>query len=303
MSEIEHGQYVDVWANLHPETRELDPNISRWFERSAPDIRGGYDAAYVIEKMNAAGVEKALLTDGRGHRQWVRDWASGERFDRPGPMNRGYAGFTLDRFRETCETVAEAAKRWPDRIYGAAYIDPTKAMDAVRMVEISVREYGFKACRIMPAQIGLPPDHALYYPVYAKCIELGVPITINVGVPGPLLPAWVQRPLHLDEVLVTFPELTIVGTHVGHPWHDEVVALLQKHSNFYLMTSGWVPKYIPAEIIQFMNTRGSHKVMWAADFPLQPFERCVEEALNLPFREGVLKKYMRDNAIEVFGLS
>jgi predicted TIM-barrel fold metal-dependent hydrolase len=93
----------------------------------------------------------------------------------------------------------------------------------------------------------------------------------------------------------------VVATHIGHPWHEETVALLQKHANLYLMTSGFVPKYIPDPVLRFMNTRGQHKVMWSADYPIQ-FERCVDEALQLPLRDGVLRRYMRENAIEVFRL-
>src|SRR5262249_15072854 len=129
-----------------------------------------------------------------------------------------------------------------------------------------------------------------------------IPIAMNVGVPGPLWAGWVQEPMLLDEILLAFPELTIVGTHVGHPWHAETVALLQKHANFYLMTSGWLPKYLPSELIAFMNTRGAHKVMWSSDYPVQPFQRCVDEALRLPLRDGVLHRYMRTNALEVFRL-
>jgi predicted TIM-barrel fold metal-dependent hydrolase len=175
-------------------------------------------------------------------------------------------------------------------------------MNAVRMVEIAAREFGMRAVRMMGALTNVPPNHALCYPVYAKCIELGLPIVINVGVPGPMRFAKYQRPMDLDEVLVTFPELRVVLTHVGHPWHEETVALLQKHPNCYLMTSGFVPKYIPEAVLRYMNTRGQDKVMWSADYPIQRFERCVEEALRLPLRDGVVRKYMRENALRVFGL-
>ena len=83
---------------------------------------------------------------------------------------------------------------------------------------------------------------------------------------------------------MTFPELMVVATHIGHPWHLETVALLQKHANFRLMTSGFVPKYVPQEIIYTFNTRAQHKVMFSADYPIQEFQRCVDEALKLPLR-------------------
>jgi predicted TIM-barrel fold metal-dependent hydrolase len=109
-----------------------------------------------------------------------------------------------------------------------------------------------------------------------------------------------QRPLDLDDVCVTFPELMVVATHNGHPWHLETVALLQKHANFRLMTSGFVPKYVPQEIIYTLNTRAQHKVMFSADYAIQDFQRCVDEALKLPLRPGILRRYMRENALETF---
>ena len=111
--------------------------------------------------------------------------------------------------------------------------------------------------------------------------ELNIPVVINIGFPGPLRYAKYQRPLDLDDVCITFPELTVVATHIGHPWHLETVALLQKHANFRLMTSGFVPKYVPQEIIYTLNTRAQHKVMFSADYPIQDFQRCVDEALKL----------------------
>ena len=66
------------------------------------------------------------------------------------------------------------------------------------------------------------------------------------------------------------------------------------------MTSGFVPKYVPEEIIYTMNTRAQHKVMFSADYAINDFQRCVDEALKLPFREGVLRRYMRENALETF---
>ncbi len=137
-------------------------------------------------------------------------------------------------------------------------------------------------------------------PSIPSASRLNIPVVINIGFPGPLRYAKYQRPLDLDDVCITFPELTVVATHIGHPWHLETVALLQKHANFRLMTSGFVPKYVPQEIIHTLNTRAQHKVMFSADYPIQDFQRCVDEALKLPLRPGILRRYMRENALETF---
>ena len=114
------------------------------------------------------------------------------------------------------------------------------------------------------------------------------------------MPAEPQRPLYLDEVCLFYPELKIVMAHGADPWWGEAIRLLLKYPNLYLMTSAYAPKYLPAELIQFMNTRGQHKVLFASDHPVLPFDRCLAEAGALPFREGVLEKYLRENALAVF---
>jgi len=114
------------------------------------------------------------------------------------------------------------------------------------------------------------------------------------------MPAEPQRPLYLDEVCLFYPELKIVMAHGADPWWGEAIRLLLKYPNLYLMTSANAPKYLPAELIQFMNTRGQHKVLFASDHPVLPFDRCLAEAAALPFREGVLEKYPRENALAVF---
>ena len=290
MPEISPGEIVDTYINLPSPTprTDMDPNIVRWFAKSSPDVLGGVSPAHMVERMDAAGIERGLLNNGIGgvfKNPYLGGWAD---------------GFSLDDFRAECEKIASVVREYPDRFRGSCNIDPTLRMDAVRMVEIAVNEFDFRTVRMMGALTNVPPNHRVCYPIYTKCIELGIPIVVNIGVPGPLRYAKYQRPMDLDEVLVDFPELTVVATHIGHPWHDETVALLQKHDNFYLMTSGFVPKYVPEEIIHNMNTRGQERVMWSADYPIQRFERCAEEAMKLPLREGVLRRYMRDNALAVF---
>jgi predicted TIM-barrel fold metal-dependent hydrolase len=50
----------------------------------------------------------------------------------------------------------------------------------------------------------------------------------------------------------------------------------------------------------FMNTRGGHKVLFASDHPVLSFERCMREASELPLRDGVLARYLRENALALF---
>jgi uncharacterized protein len=292
MAEIEPGEYIDTYINLPSKVRaseeDMDPNIRAWFLKSSPDLLGGVTPEHMMKKMTDAGVERGLLNIS----------PMGNNIGQPTIPNT--AILTLDEWRAKCEEVANIAKAYPGRIFGTCNVDPNLRMDAVRMVEIAVKEYDFRAVRLFGATTNLRPNDALCMPIYTKAIELNIPVVVNIGFPGPLRFARNQRPIDLDDVCVTFPDLMVVATHNGHPWHLETVALLQKHANFRLMTSGFVPKYVPQEIIYTLNTRAQHKVMFSADYPIQDFQRCVDEALKLPLRPGILRRYMRENALETF---
>ena len=251
-----------------------DPNIQRWFHRSKVLMEGA-TIEEMLADLDAVRVEHGLLTKMGVPR-------------------------TEDEFRAAAEGIAEACAASNGRLHGFLLFDVRDLVDGVRWLEASVREYGFVTAHIMPSSVGLPPNHAFYYPFYVKCVELGIPIRINVGFPGPMRPAEPQRPVYLDEICLNFPELLVVGSHVGHPWHLEVVALLQKHPNFRLMTGGFAPKYVPDEIWQVANTRASHKVMWGSDYPLLPLERAAAEGREVPLKDEARRRYLRDNALEVF---
>jgi len=287
------GEYklVDAFVGLPTppkrtaQERPLDPNIAKWF-RPEKAFSHGATIEDVVNEMEAAGVEKGVLT------------ASPMRLEKsPYAVGQRISDETFDT---VCRRAAKALADYPGRFHACVGLDPTGMMKTVRQLERAVREFGFRSAWIMPSLVGLPPNHACYFPIYAKCVELGIPIKINVGVPGPMRPAWLQQPLALDEVLLAFPELTIVGCHLGHPWQLEVVALLQKHANFYLITSAWAPKHIPPELWQLANTRGRDKLMWASDFPLLTMQRCAKEAWEAPLKEEARRAYMRDNALRVF---
>ena len=106
--------------------------------------------------------------------------------------------------------------------------------------------------------------------------------------------------MHLDRVCLDFPELKLVMAHGADPWWGVAIRLMLKYRNLYLMTSAYAPKYLPPELISFMNTRGSDKVMFASDHPVLSMERCIAEAQDLDLREGVLDKYLYANAERVF---
>jgi predicted TIM-barrel fold metal-dependent hydrolase len=173
-------------------------------------------------------------------------------------------------------------------------------MKTVRALERFVREAPVVLARVTPFGFDLAPNHALYYPIYAKCVELDLPITVNTGIPGPPVPGECQDPMHLDRVCLHFPELKLVMAHGADPWWGVAIRLMIKYRNLHLMTSAYLPKYLPPELLHFMNTRGQDKVIYASDHPAIPMERCLAEAAKLDLRPGVLDKFLYANAERLF---
>jgi predicted TIM-barrel fold metal-dependent hydrolase len=198
------------------------------------------------------------------------------------------------------EPMASAAAKYGDRFLLSAVVDPLQGMPTVRTIERLVKDWDVRLIRMIPFLINRPPNDKAYYPVYAKCIELGVAVSVTTGIPGPPMPAEPQRPLYLDEVCLFFPDLVMVMAHGADPWWGEAIRLLLKYPNLYMMTSAYLPKYLPAELLHFMNTRGQDKILFATDFPFLPFDRSIETARALDLRPGVAEKYLCDNARRVF---
>lgn len=145
-----------------------------------------------------------------------------------------------------------------------------------------------------------PPSDAVYYPLYAKCAELELPLCVNTGIPGPPIPGEVQHPIHLDRVCVRFPELRLCMIHGADPWWDVAIRLLIKYRNLRLMTSAWSPKRLPETLLHYLRTRGSNKIIFASDWPVLRMDRVVPEALALDLPPDVLDNYLYNNAHEFF---
>ena len=146
-----------------------------------------------------------------------------------------------------------------------------------------------------------PPNDKLYYPLYVKCIELDIPFCTQVGHTGPLMPSEPGRPIpYIDEVALTFPELKILGGHIGYPWTDEMIALAWKHEHVYIDTSAYLPRYYPPQLLHFMNTYGSDKVLFGTNFPMLALEKCAEQARALDLKPEVKRKFLRENALRLY---
>jgi uncharacterized protein len=203
------------------------------------------------------------------------------------------------------ETGQRAVKLFPDRFIPSAGADGNKGMKGVHEIKHLYEEYGIRAVSMFPAGVfpQIPINDAKWYPTYAKCAELGIPVFICAGVPGPRLPMAPQRVELLDEVCWYFPELTIVTRHGCEPWQALAVKLMLKWPNLHYSTSAFAPKHYPKEIIDYANTRGADKIIYAGYFPMGlSLERIFTDMPNVGFKDDVWPKFLRENAARVLKL-
>ena len=200
----------------------------------------------------------------------------------------------------TNQEVYEIIKNYQDRLVGIAGYDPLNIMASLREIETAVKEYGFKGVYAHTLGWDILPDDRRMYPCYVKCIELGIPFSIQMGHSLELMPSEAGRPIHIDKVALDFPELPFIGSHRGWPWCEELVAMASKHKNVYIDISAHLPKYLDPSIVQFMNTRGQDKVLFGTN--AFGFKRCKQQLLELPLKDEAKQKILRENAVRVYKL-
>lgn len=201
------------------------------------------------------------------------------------------------------DEVAAMCQSDPELFVGIASVDLMRPMDAVRELRRAVKSLGMRALRILPWLWNLPPNDRRYYPLYAECVELGIPFCLQVGHTGPLCPSEPGRPIpYLDEVALEFPELVIVGGHIGYPWTDEMISLATKYPNVYIDTSAYKPKRYPAALREYMAAHGRKKVLFGSNFPMVMPADCIAEIDTLGLCEEARRMFLFENAARVFRL-
>ena len=200
------------------------------------------------------------------------------------------------------DEVAEFCRQSGGRLVGVGSVDISKPMKAVAEVRRCVTEFGFKAIRVLPWLWEAPPTDRRFYPVYVACCELGVPFCTQIGHTGPLMPSEVGRPIYLDQVAIDFPELTIVGGHIGYPWTDEAVAVATKHANVYIDTSAYTVGRYPPQLVAYLKTHGRTKVLFGSNYPMIMPDKALEGLDGLGLDAETQALFLGGNATRVYKL-
>lgn len=277
---------IDIVCNLYtPRTvAEERTGLDEEFKaqvRMPENLRGGVEIDEYLKMMDRAGVERSLLIAVRAGDLKIQG-----------------------SFEVPYEYVYEICEQHPDRFSGLAGVDPSRGMQGLYDLEQAVKEYGFVGAHWYPHWFSMPPDAAQIYPYYAKCCELDIPIMMQVGhnlvySRERRLPS-VGRPICLDQVAIDFPELTLIGIHIGVPWTDEMISMCWKHENVYTAGDAYAPKHWPKQLVHYANSYGSHKVLFGTDWPVIDPERAVREVGELDLKESAERKLMRENALKIF---
>ena len=237
-------------------------------------------------------------------------------FPRIGPKD-DYVGYTLSLmdahgidkalmgFNPDDPVSVRAVREHPDRFLPEIFVDPNGGMEEVRRIERIHGEYGLAAVSAFPSGTvpQIPIGDKRYYPIFAKCVELGLPIFCCIGVPGPRIPMEPQLAEQVDEICWFFPELVFVVRHGAEPWAELMVKLMLKYPNLYYSTSAFSPRYYPKAIVDYANTRGADKIMYAGYFPAGlSLDRIMDDLDQVPFHEHVWPKFLHENARRVLSL-
>jgi predicted TIM-barrel fold metal-dependent hydrolase len=280
------GGHIDIVCNLFtPEAVSagltgLDDAFKAQV-RMPEAMRPGVSIDQYIAKMDRAGIERSLLIAIRCGDPNVKG-----SFDIPYKM------------------VAEICARHPDRFSGLAGIDPTRGVRGLKELDKAVNDYDFVGAHWYPHWFSMPPDAPQIYPYYARCAELDIPLMLQVGhnlvySQERRLPS-VAKPILLDQVAIDFPELVLIGIHIGVPWTDEMISMCWKHDNIYTAGDAYAPKHWPPAFVHYAKTYGRHKVLFGTDWPVIDPERAVREIGDLGFSPEALTLMMRDNALRIF---
>lgn len=276
---------VDAWVNIFPErfaqqwtSRTENSDVSALF---GEDLGKGATVEQLVAAMDDAGVDLGILVSGL---------RPPERLHRRG----AYAA-------EDFIAVAEAH---PGRFAVSVSVDKaTRPTDNVRRIrELAASEHVVMA-RVTPLVEQYELNHRLYYPVYAACEEAGLPVSINVGIPGPKVRSHCQHPSLLEDVLIDFPGLKVIGAHMGHPYEALIMQYMLKFENLYLMSSAYLAKYMDEDLVRFMDSsRGRGRVWFASDHPVLPVGKALDAARQLPLSDEAMREFLGASAARVLGL-
>jgi predicted TIM-barrel fold metal-dependent hydrolase len=269
-----------------------DFSLERW---PSPEV-----VSYLFKKTNLSETPEARATRAESDRigsnldLWI------DQLDRNN-MAMGGCGINADDPDWVFEQIQERS----DRVFGHVRVNPHSGMRGIRRLNELAQKFSFiKSVAVSPYALYpfISPNSKELYPIYAKCVELDLAIFINVGVPGPRVPSWMQDPIHLDEVCWFFPDLRVIMRHGGEPWEDMCVKLMLRWPNLYYAPTAMAPRHYPKAIMHYLRTRGADKIMFAGYWPAFSYDQIFEQVSEFNLKPETWPLFLADNARRAFNL-
>jgi uncharacterized protein len=294
---------IDMWAPIVPV-----PEVMRHVAEHFPKEMAGYLRVFYKRAPDAAEFRQAAAGIQMSHDELIAA------LDAAGIQRTLITGF--DESSSVHETfipndvVAAIVERHPDRFFAFAGADVPRGMAAVREFEMLVRDRGFRGLSVRPFMIGLPASDRRYYPLYAKCVELDVAVSIHSSANWTTVSVSdLGHPRHIDIVAADFPELKLIMSHAGYPWVLEACLLAWKYPNVYLELAAHRPRYLAAPgtgwepLLRFGTTTIKEKVLFGTGWFLlgRAPAQVVDEFRALPVADDVLDMWMWRNAENLLG--
>lgn len=235
----------------------------------------------MVEDMDQAGVEKVGVI---APKIWSY-WKKKDFIDTPISM------------------VTPYIEKYPDRFFGIAGYNPYRVKESLNEIETAVKNYNFRGVYVHIYGYDIPLDDAkLMYPLYEKCIELDIPVEMQVGHVLEAMYGGHGRPIYLDRIAADFEDkVKLIGTHTGYPWIEELISVCYKWDNVWFGATAWAPRLWSPSIVNYLNSRlGAERAIWGTN--MLPWKEQLEQIDALGFREENKRKLIRENAIKLFKL-
>jgi len=251
---------IDI--HIHPWTREFmiknQPIIDacNFFKINPGELPESIEQ--LLNEMDEQGIEKGVILGQNAS----------------STSNQYFKNYTIPN-----KVLYEIAEKSKGRLIPFAGVDPNSGKDAIRELRHAVREYGFRGLKVHSSVHSVfPNDREKMYPLYEVCQEFSIPVLIHTGTTGlGRCRIIYSKPEYLDDVCQDFPELKIIMAHFGWPWSDVAIAVALRNKNAYLDISGWLPRYIPENVVKYMNGLLSDKFLFGTDYPMIRHKRWVDD--------------------------
>lgn len=213
-------------------------------------------------------------------------------------------GITCDGDHDNRKT-AEIVQAFPKKFKGFIFVDPNRGEEAVRELEVCVKEYGLHALYLTAFRTKLNAADRKNYPLYSKACELGIPVHIYSSLNlSKAVPYDIGHPRYIDQVARDFPELKIMAGVSGWPWVLDFLCLAIRHENVYLNFETHAPEKIAMRgsgyepYLYYGETSLKERICFASNWGTQsmPVEKLIAQVEALPFSDDAKEHILYNNA-------